>query len=218
MFIYLDESGDLGFDWNKANTSRFFTITLLVCKSATTTKAFKTAIKRTLRNKVNKPNKRNRLVMELKGTDTSLSVKTYFFRHAPKEGWELYSLTLNKKRAYQHLTTTKGKQKTYNFLTRHLIVQLIPLLSQASHVNLILDCCKNASEIKDFDQYIKGHLESILPLQVPLYISHENSQENPCLQVADLFCWGIARNWNSSEDHWFREFSKMVRYNEKYLP
>ena len=31
MFIFLDESGDLGFDFDKAKTSRYFVITLLVC-------------------------------------------------------------------------------------------------------------------------------------------------------------------------------------------
>lgn len=56
MFIYLDESGDLGFDYfdyNKKNTTKKFVVTLLVCNSANARKAFEKAVRRTLKNKLN---------------------------------------------------------------------------------------------------------------------------------------------------------------------
>lgn len=80
MFIFLDESGDLGFDFNKAGTSQTFTIALLVCERQTV-RQIKNAVKRTLKNKVN--TKRKKKVHELKGTSTSLAVKTYFLDKMP---------------------------------------------------------------------------------------------------------------------------------------
>lgn len=54
MFIYLDESGDLGFDFNKRKTTKKFVITLLVCTSETARKEFTKAVRRALKNKLNR--------------------------------------------------------------------------------------------------------------------------------------------------------------------
>src|SRR5574337_1125955 len=51
MFIYLDESGDLGFDFSKKKTTKKFVITLLVCNSESARKEFAKAVRRTLKNK-----------------------------------------------------------------------------------------------------------------------------------------------------------------------
>jgi hypothetical protein len=51
MYIYLDESGDLGFDFSKTKTTKKFVITLLVCDTPMAPAIFKKAVHRTLRNK-----------------------------------------------------------------------------------------------------------------------------------------------------------------------
>lgn len=38
LIIYLDESGELGFDFTKKGTNQFFVIGLLVCKAVKQTK------------------------------------------------------------------------------------------------------------------------------------------------------------------------------------
>lgn len=53
MFIFLDESGDLGFDFGKPKTSRHFVIALLVCDDKLTQTGIRTAVSRTLKNKLN---------------------------------------------------------------------------------------------------------------------------------------------------------------------
>ena len=50
--IYLDESGDLGFDFNNKGTPRYFIITLLVCRNKKTVEHVKNAVKKTLKNKL----------------------------------------------------------------------------------------------------------------------------------------------------------------------
>lgn len=49
MFIYLDESGDLGFNFSKRKTTGKFVITLLVCNSEAARKEFTKAVRRTLK-------------------------------------------------------------------------------------------------------------------------------------------------------------------------
>ena len=64
MIIYLDESGDLGFDFLKKKSSNFFVITLLVCHNKAAIDSFKVAVNRTLKNKLNH-RKKNRRIEEL---------------------------------------------------------------------------------------------------------------------------------------------------------
>ena len=110
MFIYLDESGDLGFNFKKRKTTKKFVITLLVCNSDRVRKELDKAVRRTLKNKLNRKKKNSRFVTELKGTATTFEVKKYFFRNIKTNRWAIYSLILNKTRVEKHLQTRIGKK------------------------------------------------------------------------------------------------------------
>jgi hypothetical protein len=121
MFIYLDESGDLGFDFTKAKTSRKFMITLLVCHSQSAQRDIKKAIYRTLRNKINRKKKDRSRLKEMKGAKTTLEIKRYFYKHIQNDEWVLYSVVLNKQRVFENLKTPLGRNRLYNYLSRFLL-------------------------------------------------------------------------------------------------
>ncbi len=216
MIIYLDESGDLGFDFERKKPSKKFVITVLVCEGRTSV-GFKTAVNRTLRNKLNRKKCRSRIVDELKGTGTTLAIKQYFYRHTPKDGWKLYAVALNKKRVYEYLQTKAGKKKLYNYIARFLL-QKIDLNRAGQAVTLVVDKSKNKDEIADFNEYVSNQLEALLPLDVPLNIYHERSQENAGLQAVDLFCWGIYRKYEHGDRTWYNAFQGMIAFETEYLP
>ena len=215
MLIYLDESGDLGFDYKGKKPSEKFVIALLVCNSRLVARDFRKAVRRTIKNKLN-PQKKKNQQQELKGTNTSIDVKQYFFRQCPKSGWAIYTVTLNKNRVYGHLQTAAGKKKLYNFLARFLL-QNVSLNNPGEAVTLVLDKSKSKDEISDFNNYVANQLDALLPLNVPLYIYHERSHENPVLQAIDMFCWGIFRKYEMNDCEWYREFAKMIAYESEYL-
>lgn len=216
MFLFLDESGDLGFDWSKQGASSHFVITILVCRDMTALKLFQTAVQRTLRNKLNSKTKRKRLVQELKGAATTFTVKEYFFRHLPSDGWELHTIIVNKKRVYDYLQTKQGKKRLYNYLAR-IVLEKLPFESCDTALNLIVDRCKNSAEIKDFNGYITTQLEARLPLQSKLYITHESSQASAGLQAVDMFCWGIARKYCAADRQWYQLFRTKITKETNYL-
>ena len=216
MIIFLDESGDLGFDWSKSKTSRYFVITLLVCDSSETQEGFKRAVRRTLKNKLNHKKGNKRIIHELKGAATAFNIKAYFQRHLPENGWRIYSVTLNKARVNPELQSKQGKKKLYNFLARFLLEQIeFPETLQA--VNLVVDRCKNSEEIKDFNQYVENQLQALLPLETKLFISHEASHENPGLQAVDLYCWGIARKDDKNDRAWYDLYRDKIVFETIYL-
>ena len=158
----------------------------------------------------------SRVVQELKGTGTTLAIKTYFFRHVPAGGWRIYTVALNKHRVEDRLRSPQGKKKLYNFLSRFLLAH-VDLDSAAPAVTLVTDRCKNKEEIRDFNQYVANQLEALLPLNIPLNIYHERSQDNPGLQAVDLFCWGIFRKAECADGEWYRVFSGKIAFETEYL-
>ena len=215
MIIYLDESGDLGFDFSKPKTSRKFVITLLVCQNRDAIDCFRKAVSRTLKNKLNHK-KGDRKVQELKGTGTTIEVKQYFYRHLLRDGWELYSVVLNKTRVNDDLRKSHTKKKLYNFLAR-FILEKIDLNNAAPAVTLVTDRCKNREEIQDFNSYVANQLEAMLPLNVPLNIYHERSHDNQGLQAVDLFCWGIFRKFEMGDSAWYDVYRDAIVFETEYL-
>ena len=192
-------------------------ITLLVCHSKQVQDGFRSAVTRTLKNKLNHKKSNGRHVVELKGSKTTLAVKQYFAKQLPDQGWEIYSVTLNKSRVQEHLRSRAGKKKLYNYLA-HFIIEKVPFPADVPMVSLIVDRCKNKEEIKDFNSYMANQLEALLPLNSILKIDHFSSEENAGLQAVDLFCWGIARKDDLNETDWFVCYSDKVRFTTIYLP
>jgi hypothetical protein len=216
VILYLDESGDLGFDFVKTHTSKKFVITLLVCDGKMTADGFRKAVRRTLKNKLNQRKSGRRVVYELKGSNTTRKIKEYFYHNLPPAGGKLYTIILNKGRVYPRLRSRPGKKKLYNFPAR-FILERVDMATAGPTVNLVVDHCKNTDEIKDFNAYIVNQLEALLPLNVPLYITHELSQNNPGLQAVDLFCWGLFRKYEWDDTSWYQIFQPVIAFEDAYL-
>ena len=217
MYIFLDESGDLGFDFEKSKTTKQFVISLLVCEDKQAQDGFRRAVARTLKNKLNHRKNRTSTVVELKGTGTAFPIKQYFFRQLPANGWNIYSVTLNKLRVDAPLRSKAGKKKLYNYLAR-FILEKVHFPEEVREVSLVVDRCKNKAEIKDFNRYMINQLEALLPLNARLNIDHLGSHESAGLQAVDLFCWGIARKGGLGDKEWYAVFQDKVSFTTIYLP
>jgi len=219
MFIYLDESGDLGFDFNNKKSSTHFVITLLVCHDYPSTLRFRAAIQHTLRQKLNNKNHRNRLVNELKSTQTSLAVKEYFYKNVNarlEQGrWSLYSIIADKKALLAHTKTAPDVHRLYNMLA-HNVLRQVDFSSVKHSVQLSVDRCKAPNERAIFNHYIQSNLEAQLSINVTLNIEHENSHCNTGLQAVDLFCWGIFRKYTLGDVDWYNTFQKHIIWEEEY--
>lgn len=210
--IYLDESGDLGFDWSKSKTSRFFVITLLVCFDKKGSDTFRIACRRTIKNKINKNKKKNPL-NELKASKLKLESKIYFLKHSPKDNWSIYSYILDKKQVREHLK--KFPQKLYNYIAANLLKE-VPL-KEAKTIDLVLDKCKNSKEIKDFNAYLQMRIEGDTSMETAVNISHLNSYESCGLQAVDLFSWGILRKYSYKDTSWYDRFCDHIEFEEKFF-
>lgn len=144
LYLYLDESGDLGFDFFAKKPSRHFTVCVLKFQGTDDRKKIAKAVKRTLQKKT------AHSVHELKGAKTSIEVKKFFYQRAAGVSFEIYALTLNKRRVYEHLT--REKDRLYNYVAR-LVLDQIPYDDASARVELVIDKSKK-KEIEEFNGYL----------------------------------------------------------------
>ena len=214
-YLYLDESGDLGFDFVNKKPSKFFTITILVIKGNVENRLLFKAVKKTLRRRLNPRGKRKRIVAELKGTKTTLEIKKYFYEQVKSLNFNIYAIALNKRRLYEYLI--KNKSRVYNFIARNVLDQ-ISFKEAKIKVELIIDKSKSKPEIVEFNSYIRRQLEAELDPKIPLNIYHFSSIESGGLQAADMFSYGIFEKHERRRMDWLNIFKEKVMYDSVCLP
>lgn len=214
-YLYLDESGDLGFDFVNKKPSKFFTVTILALSSQKNNRQLNKAVKVTLRRKLNNSKHQKRLVQELKGTGTTIEVKKYFYQKVKNVKFGIYSVTLNKKKVFERLA--QEKTRVYNYIARKVLDQIPFEKNNGDRVELILDKSMAKPEIAEFNSYIRRQLEGRLSPQIPLDIYHWLSHENFGLQAADLFCWGIFQKYERQNMVWRDIFTEKIRLDEQFL-
>ena len=208
-FLYLDESGDLGFDFFGKKPTRFFTVAILALRDTGNNRNLINAVKKTIRRKL-----RDRANAELKGSHTSLEVKRYFYSLVRPIRFGVYALTLNKRRVYEQLA--QKKDRVYNFIARQVLDQ-VPIEKASTRVQLVIDKSKSRREIGEFNAYLVRQLQARLDPKVPLDIYHQSSHENLGIQAADLFSWGVFRKYEREDLKWYDVFREKVQYDERYL-
>lgn len=213
-FLYLDESGDLGFDFVNKKPSKYFTVTVVAVGDIRRNAMLLKAVRKTLRRKLNPKRKRKRIVVELKGSKTTLEVKKYFFDQTKNIKFGIYSVTLNKKKLYPKLT--ENKERVYNYVAR-LVFDKIPFEKALNRINLLIDKSKSRREIVEFNDYIIRQLQGRIEPKVPLDIEHKTSHEHLGIQMADLFCWGIFRKYEKNDLKCFSVFKEKVLFDKMFL-
>jgi hypothetical protein len=215
MYLYLDESGDLGFDFENKCSSKYFVITLLKLSESNSIKLISKAISKTLEIKLNNKKKSGRLITEVKGNSTTLQVKKYFLNYLHKRvpNFVLYSIVLDKINFFKHHRKLI-KNRIYNHMTHQLLEKID--FSSATRVNLTIDRSKNAFGIKEFNDYLYANLSLCLNLETKLYISHESSEENKGIQAVDMFCYGIGRKYELNDESWYNLFKEKIAVECKF--
>ncbi|MGH7453872.1 MAG: DUF3800 domain-containing protein, partial [bacterium] len=213
-YLYLDESGNLGYQLQTSGVSRHFVITILEVPNEQAKKAIEKAIVRTMRHKVHgKSTLQRNLVTEIKGAKTSFAAKQYFYRFVADIPFNLYTVILDKKRFINHLQFNQSR--VYNFIT-YRVLKMMPLEQATNYIMLIVDRSKSKVEIREFNAYLFNQLEAQIPPQVPLIINHNYSHENKPLQAVDLFAWGILRKYETGDTKWYEIFREKIVYEQMY--
>ena len=207
MYIFLDESGDLGFNFDNKKTSKFFVITLLACETKEALFAVRKTVQKTLQRKLNHQKKRRK--HEVKGSSTTLAVKQYFYKALTnRNDIKIHSIILNKERLasqVEHLDQHRIYVKM-----GYLALEKVNIKNNASFVHIIADRCKRGIEAKDFSASLRTSVEKLLPLTSIVTMEQIRSTDDYALQAVDLFSYGIFCKHEFNDAGWYEIFDKKV--------
>lgn len=211
LYLYLDESGDLGFDFVNKMPSEFFTICVLAVKGQANDRALANAVKAVIRRKL--PKRQKGITNELKGNTLPMEVKKYFYKQVYNIDFQLYAITLNKKKVYGNLCIEKDR--IYNFLAR-LALEKVDFRDAAVRVIMTVDKRGSRQETAKFNDYILNQIKALIDPLVPLDIIHISSQESYGLQATDIFAWGFLRKHEKNDREWHDVFKEKIRSERLY--
>lgn len=207
----MDESGDLGFNFSKKGTSRYFVMTALIAEQVIPIYA---SVRRTLKTKL-RQKKKTRYVEELKGSSTTFMVKKYFNQQMLRaDDWYLCTVILDKKESAEGIQKPFNLDQLYNLVSMALLNQ-IKMTSIDKTINLHIDKSKSRRERALFNMLTEDNMRPRLSPETKINIMHVQSQADLGVQAADLFCYGIARKYEQKDVRWYDLFKSRVRHESQ---
>jgi hypothetical protein len=203
MYIYLDESGDLGFG---RGGSRYFTIAFVVMEDPT---HFIRCVRET-KMKYNIP--RN---VELKGNTTREVIKEELLSKFKKLDIEVYAITVKKENVEPKLQ--KDANILYNYMVGLLLVKRILAETEGARVCINVDrrVISITSGFK-FNEYLRYKIWYEGQRQdINLEINHRDSHRNYAIQGIDVICNSIFRKYNSNNYKLFRVIRDKMKSDKR---
>ena len=183
MFIYLDESGDLGF---RAGGSKYFVITFISVTN-------NLQLERTIREVKSKYGLHSNY--EIKGSSTTARIKNELLQKISKLNIEIYSIVMNKSKVFSRIKDDKNI--LYNYV---LGLILVPYIINQQDVDILVDrrtvSVRSGFKLDDYLEY-KVWYENLA--DVNMNISHEDSKHNLGIQVVDVISYAIFRKYESGD-------------------
>jgi len=190
-YIFLDESGELGFD---KKSSKFFVITLLACDEKELPQ-LRRIIKKVRRKIIKKKLKK---FPELKGNNSNDKIRFEILQRVVKTKSEIFTVVLDKKKVYEYLK--EKKDKLYNYLSNLILNECS---FDTKNICLIVDKSKSKRSLRDdFNNHLRFKLKDKM-ISCNLIIKHENSHNEPCLQVLDFISWAIFGKYEQNKHMFF---------------
>lgn len=197
FYIYLDESGDLGFN---PTSSKHIVIALLITK---TPLQIGRCIKKIRQRKLKKKIKE---LPEIKFNKCEDHIRELTLNCIVKEPVEIAYIVLDKNSVDP--ARHNHKQEIYNFITGYLM-GCLPFEND-THSKLIVDKRIAKKVLRaDFDQYVKEKAA------FKVDITHENSMYNQCLQATDFIAGAIFQKYEFSDNRFYDIIKNRIKVSKK---
>lgn len=203
QYIFLDESGDLGFNPKKKN-SQYFVVTILSTKNKNPIEKIVKNVHASLRKKVKrlsggilhaykeKPITRRRLLKKL--AEKQCTIMTIY---------------LNKSKVYTHLK--EEKHVLYNYVTNILLDRIMTKrLVDLDGVVFLIAAKRETNKFlnNNFRDYLKKQIKDKHGIKIEVDIKASN--EEKALQAVDFVSWAIFRKYELKDDIYYSLIRKKI--------
>jgi hypothetical protein len=201
MLIFMDESGDTGFKFKRVS-SEYFVLTIIIFDSLEAAEKANDAI-----NQLRKDLKFHEAREFKFSTGTSNDEKETFLRKMSRHDFRYRSVVINKS-----LLLAKNPQHPTDSLYMLVADQLfLRAQDRLNNASLFVDRTSKAF-VNEFNGYLRKKLNTDMAKLIG-QIRHKDSKSNNLLQLADMVCSAIYRNYNRKDE----KFYKLIKKREEDL-
>jgi len=178
-YIFLDESGDLGFDFSKKRTTKFFIITVLFSQTKRPIEKCVRNIHRNLRKKYKK------IHGVLHATSEEPVIRQRMLKKLATKDCVLMVIYLNKSRVYTKLQNEKAV--LYNYVTNILLDRIVTkkLISIKGTIHLIASKRETNKFLNEnFSSYLKS--KTRINHELDLHVDIKTPTQEKALQAVDF--------------------------------
>ncbi len=195
LYLYIQNSGDLGFDFDSKKTSNFFSVCALVVKGQSNDRAIGRAVKRL--SKCCKPEE-NALPL---GTLREL------YKSVKRMELSLFSVTLDKKKAFARPSFDKDRLFSY---IAGLVIKGIDFKDTAVNVTMSADNFGQGRGEIQFSDLLRTQVQGRVRISIPLKFLRVDPRESAGLQAAGLFARGLHAKHEDDELKWYSVFREKI--------
>lgn len=209
-YLFLDESGDLGFDPKKKN-SKYFVITIIFASDKKQLESIVKKIHKNLRKKVKKlsggvlhavkekPVTRKRLLKSL--AEKEISIMTIY---------------LNKSKVYTHLQDEK--HVLYNYVTNILLDRIMTKHLDKDKEIILIAAKRETNKFLNtgFKDYLENQLKNKHKALIKIEIKMPSEEKT--LQAVDFASWAIFRKYELKDDSYYNLIKKIIIEESPLFP
>jgi hypothetical protein len=200
----MDESGDLGFDFKKRGTSRYFVVTLLFVPHE---KGPIEKVVKKIHSQLAKKHKKR--IGTLHATDEKPVTRQRLLKALTEKDCAVMTIYLNKERVYSQLQDEK--QILYNYVTNILLDRIytkriididgpIELIASRRETNRFFN--------ENFCSYLKKQVATTHQKVLPIRIATPQAEKG--LQVVDFVSWAIFRKYEHGDDSYYNIIKQLI--------
>jgi hypothetical protein len=206
-YIFLDESGDLGFDFRKKKTSKFFVVTCLFTENK---RPIEKIVKKTHSELKKKYKRRFGILHAVKEKPIT---RQRLLKRLNEKDCVIMTIYLNKKKVYTKLRDEKPV--LYNYVTNILLdriytKKIIPIKDRVELIASRRETNKFLNE--NFKNYLNRQVEN--RHKTDIKISIRTPSDGKVLQAVDFASWAIFRKYEYGDNSYYNIIkNKIVEEN-----
>lgn len=212
-YIFLDESGDLGFNFKKKGTSSIFIVTFLFVDGPK--KIIEKIVNRT-HSELSKKIKRRIGVLHATN-EKPITRQRLLKRLVENDNCVVMTIYLNKKKVFTKLQDEK--QVLYNYVTNILLDRIYTrkIVSSDKDMELIASRRETNKFLNEnFKEYLSRKIKGTHNCKMK--VSIKTPYEEKCLQVVDFVSWSIFRKYEKGDDSYYNIIKKMIIEENPLFP
>lgn len=214
-YIFLDESGNLGFDFTKKKTSKYFVITFLFIKNEEDKKSTGKIVKKIFKSFTKKEIKYHYGILHAYKEKPQTRIN--LLKRLNLQDVSVIAIYLNKSKVYTKLQDEK--QVLYNYVANILLdrvftKKLIPLKDKISLIASRRETNKFLNA--NFCNYLQNKVKNKHKLDIKIQI--KTPFEEKCLQVVDCACWSIFKKYEFGDESYYNIFKDRIVQENPLFP